>query len=82
MPGSKYRRLALLRARLANEADALPGDFVRHLAGGPIGIVEHVKGEWATVFWHNRPEHREIIEIKWLKQASADPAFGPDVRPL
>jgi hypothetical protein len=80
MPRNVFRRLAQLRARMGSEADALPGDAVQHIAGGRLGFVESVSGEVATVFWHTNPGHREIIEVKYLRRASADPAFGPDVK--
>lgn len=76
-----WRRLARLRARIANEgADALPGDCVQCLWGGPVGWVESISGTCAVVFWNATPGKREIIELRLLKPASADPAFGPDVR--
>jgi hypothetical protein len=77
---SIWRRLKRLRPHNPDMGDALPGDCVQVLWGGPIGFVESVSGDCATVFWHTNQGHREIIELKFLKRAAAEPAFGPDVR--
>jgi hypothetical protein len=80
MARSLWRRLARLRARNGFDGDILPGEIVQALWGGHLGFVETISNDHATVFWHNQPGKREIICLIHLKRASADPAFGPDVR--
>jgi hypothetical protein len=82
MPRDIFRRFKKLRVQLGNEAgDVETGDFVRiGWSGLDIGIVESVNGDCATVFWHKKRGHREIIQLKFLRRAAADPSFGPDVR--
>lgn len=81
MANNLFRRLARLRARLANEVgDVEPGDIVKAIWGGPLGFVESVTDDHAVVFWHNRLAQREIVERKNIRRAAADPSFGPDVR--
>lgn len=79
-----FRRFRRLRQRAPSDVgDVDVGDAVRVAWGGPLGWVKSVslKDGVATVHWHNQqPGHCEIISIKYLRRASADPAFGPDVR--
>jgi hypothetical protein len=79
---SIFRRLRILRAKIANEGgDVVVGDFVRPVWGGPLGFVVSISKGWATALRvHESPGHRDIIEVRFLKVAAADPAFGPDVR--
>lgn len=76
-----WNRLAKLRARLTTESgDVEPGDIVQVAWSGPIGFVETVTGDHATVFWHNNLGRREIIQLRYIRRCAADPAFGPDVK--
>lgn len=79
------RRNAKLRPRNGdNIGDILPGEIVRAVWGGPIGFVESIAPETSTaiIFWHTSRGYREIVAFAQLRRASANPAFGPDVREL
>lgn len=81
MMADASRRRARLRVQLSQEAgDVEVGDFVRFGWAHDIGLVESISGDCATVFWHKKRGHREIVEIKFLRRAAAEPSFGPDSR--
>ncbi|MGE5563117.1 MAG: hypothetical protein ACM3ZV_07375 [Bacillota bacterium] len=60
--------------------EIIPGDFVRMWTGSPLGLVESVTGDHAVVASLGRWRERAIVPCALLTRASADPAFGPDVR--
>jgi hypothetical protein len=57
---------------------------VRAKWGGPLGFIESISEMTgvAVVFWHTSLGHREIVELRLLIRAAANPAFGPDVREI
>jgi hypothetical protein len=75
--GRVFRRLARLRAIIAGGGDVAVGDFVR-TAWGERGFVVSISKDSALVCIGK--DRRRITEVKYLTRASADPAFGLDVR--
>lgn len=57
-----------LRRLLLNEPeDIMVGDFVRYGYLGPIGLVESIDGDCATVAWDK--DKRDILPLVCLRRA-------------
>lgn len=59
-----------LRIRAAHlGGDVVTGDFVRHIARGPLGIVESISGDCALVINLSQPGFRDIVPLALLMRA-------------